>query len=313
MQHIQRAAAEKMRMALRDVPDGVYERTDYLDDGSPICVRVSIMGEEAEVDFSGTGPVLSTNLNANRAITTAATLYAFRCLIREDIPLNSGVLDPVRILLPECLLNPKPGDSPETCPAMVGGNVETSQRVVDVLLGALGVAAASQGTMNNLTFGDGSFGYYETICGGAGATPDADGADAVHTHMTNTRLTDVEVLERRYPVRVHEFSIRRGSGGSGRCKGGDGVTRRLEFLKPLTVSLLTERRGDFRPFGLEGAAAGEPGRNLLSRHSLEGEELLPGKVQLEVELGDVLTVQTPGGGGFGSVAPSGAGDEQSDG
>lgn len=299
MQHIQRAAAEKMRMALGAVPDGVYERTDYLDDGSPVSVRVTVRGAEAEVDFTGTGPVLASNLNANRAITTAATLYVFRCLIREDIPLNSGVLEPVRIVLPECLLNPRPGETPASSPAMVGGNVETSQRVVDVLLGALGVAAASQGTMNNLTFGDGTFGYYETICGGSGATPDSDGAHAVHTHMTNTRLTDAEVLERRYPVRVQEFSIRRGSGGSGRRKGGDGITRRLEFLRPLTVSLLTERRGDFRPFGLAGGSAGLEGRNRVQRRGSAEEELLPGKVRLEAEAGDVMTIETPGGGGFG--------------
>src|SRR5262249_53575095 len=153
-----------------------------------------------------------------------------RLLIDEDIPLNEGVLAPVELILPECLLNPPAYESPERCAAVVGGNVETSQRVVDVLLGALGLAAASQGTMNNLLFGDGQFGYYETICGGAGATAGSDGADAVHTHMTNTRLTDPEVLERRYPVRLHEFSIRRGSGGAGQHHGGNGVIRRLEFL-----------------------------------------------------------------------------------
>src|SRR4029077_10233821 len=174
---------------------------------------------------------------------TAATLYVFRCLINEDIPLNSGVLAPVKVVLPECLLNPPEHDDPAKCAAIVGGNVETSQRVVDVLLGALGVAAASQGTMNNLTFGDDTFGYYETICGGSGATRDADGADAVHTHMTNTRLTDPEVIERRYPVRVHEFSIRRGSGGAGRFHGGDGIVRRIEFLRTLRLSILSERRG----------------------------------------------------------------------
>src|SRR5690606_15408423 len=201
--------------------------------------------------------VLATNLNANRAIVTAACLYVFRCLINEDIPLNSGVLEPVTILLPECLLNPPEHENPAECAAMVGGNVETSQRVVDVLLGALELAAASQGTMNNLTFGDGTFGYYETICGGSGATPTANGADAVHTHMTNTRLTDPEVMERRYPVRVCEFSIRPGSGGAGKFSGGDGILRRLEFLRPLKVSMLSERRGAFAPFGLNGGGCGQ--------------------------------------------------------
>jgi 5-oxoprolinase (ATP-hydrolysing) len=301
MRHIQQAAAEKMRLALTAIPDGVYSRTDHLDDDSPVSVTITVSGDSATVDFTGTGPVLSSNLNANRAITTAATLYVFRCLIREDIPLNSGVLEPVTIVLPECLLNPTPGDTPAESPAIVGGNVETSQRVVDVLLGALGVAAASQGTMNNLTFGDDTFGYYETICGGSGATASADGADAVHTHMTNTRLTDAEIIERRYPVRVHEFSIRRGSGGAGRHRGGDGITRRIEFLKPLTVSLLTERRGEYAPFGLEDGEAGAIGRNTLQRAGATASEDVGGKVQIEVSVGDMLTIQTPGGGGFGPV------------
>ena len=299
MERIQQAASEKMRMSLSQISDGEYSRVDHLDDGSPIAVRILISGDCATVDFTGTGPVLSSNLNANKAIVTAAVMYSFRCLIDEDIPLNSGVLEPVEIVLPECLLNPQADDDPERCPAIVGGNVETSQRVVDVLLGALNVAAASQGTMNNLTFGDGSFGYYETICGGSGATKDDDGADAVHTHMTNTRLTDPEVIERRYPVRLHEFSIRRGSGGAGRKRGGDGIVRRIEFLKPLTVSLLTERRGDYAPFGLEGGEPGAIGQNRLRRANTEEDDGLPGKVQLAVEAGDVLTLETPGGGGFG--------------
>ena len=299
MERIQQAASEKMRMSLSRIPDGEYSRIDHLDDGSAIAVRIDISGDQATVDFTGTGPVLSSNLNANKAIVTAAVMYSFRCLIDEDIPLNSGVLDPIDIVLPECLLNPQADVDPARCPAIVGGNVETSQRVVDVLLGALNVAAASQGTMNNLTFGDGSFGYYETICGGSGATRDADGADAVHTHMTNTRLTDPEVIERRYPVRLHEFSVRRGSGGAGQKCGGDGIVRRIEFLKPLTVSLLTERRGDYAPFGLKGGEAGQIGLNRLRRAHTEEDERLPGKVQLAVDAGDVLTIETPGGGGFG--------------
>lgn len=300
MQHIQRAASEKMRLALRSIDDGRYEQTDFLDDGSPIHAAIEVRGESAHVDFTGTGPVLdNSNLNANRAIVTAAVLYVFRCLIGEDIPLNSGVLEPVEITLPECLLNPPPRNNPADCVAVVGGNVETSQRVVDVLLTALGVAAASQGTMNNLTFGDDSFGYYETICGGAGATPEAAGADAVHTHMTNTRLTDVEVFERRYPVRLHEFSIRRGSGGEGQHRGGDGIVRRMEFLKPLSVSILSERRGAFAPPGISGGGNGQCGRNAIRRTGESSEEELPGKVQVDVLAGDVLTIETPGGGAFG--------------
>ena len=305
MRHIQSAACEKMRRALLAMPDGTYSYTDHLDDGSPICATITIKGDRATVDFTGTGPVLRTsNLNANRAITTAATLYVFRCLINEDIPLNSGVLEPVEIILPECLLNPPSAPDARDCVAIVGGNVETSQRVVDTLLGALKLASASQGTMNNLTFGDGTFGYYETICGGSGATRDSQGADAVHTHMTNTRLTDAEVIERRYPVRVHEFSIRRGSGGNGKHRGGEGIVRRIEFLKPLKVSLLTERRGPYAPFGLEGGESGQCGRNSITRAATGLTEELPGKVQLEIAAGDLLTIQTPGGGGWGEPSIS---------
>jgi 5-oxoprolinase (ATP-hydrolysing) len=302
MGHIQRAAETKMRRALQRIADGTHTFTDHLDDGSPIAVAITVCGDQAVIDFAGTGPVLPGNLNANRAIVTAAVMYCLRCLIDEDIPLNQGVLAPVEIRLPTCLLNPPPAARPEDCPAVVGGNVETSQRVVDVLLGALGVAAASQGTMNNTLFGDGTFGYYETICGGAGATPQADGADAVHTHMTNTRLTDPEVIERRYPVRVREFSIRRGSGGAGRHRGGDGVVRRLEFLRPLQVSLLTQRRGPFPPYGLAGGQPGALGRNLLLRREALEPEPLPALAQFVAQQGDILIIETPGGGGWGDAS-----------
>lgn len=309
MRHIQVAAATKMRLALAALPDGQYERVDHLDDGSPIQATITIAGDSATVDFTGTGPVLTSNLNANRAIVTAAVMYVFRCLINEDIPLNGGVLEPITIVVPECLLNPPEHSDPSQSAAVVGGNVETSQRVVDVLLGALGLAAASQGTMNNLTFGDATFGYYETICGGSGATANAHGADAVHTHMTNTRLTDVEVIERRYPVRVHEFSIRQGSGGAGQHHGGDGIVRKLEFLRSLNVSLLTERRGPFPPCGLNGGQSGSLGRNTLTKADTKEIVELGGKAQLTVAAGDLLTIETPGGGGYGgqhgwSVLPS---------
>jgi 5-oxoprolinase (ATP-hydrolysing) len=256
-------------------------------------------GEQAAtIDFSGTGPVVAGNLNANRAIVTAAVIYTLRVLVNEDIPLNHGVLQPVKIVLPTCLLNPEVGESPETTPAVAGGNVETSQRVVDVLLGALGVAGASQGTMNNVILGDTTFGYYETICGGSGATAEGPGASAVQVHMTNTRLTDPEILERRYPMRVRQFSIRRGSGGAGRHRGGDGVVRQLEFLRPLTLSLLTQRRGPHAPYGTAGGEAGKLGANRLTR--ADGSEIqLGGIAQIEVAAGDILVVETPGGGGFG--------------
>jgi 5-oxoprolinase (ATP-hydrolysing) len=298
MRHICDAAERKMRQALKKLGDGTVRFTDHLDDGTPITVAITVAGDSATIDFSGTGPISRGNLNANRAIVTAAVMYCLRALIDEDIPLNQGVLKPVRIVLPECLLNPPAAERAEDCPAVVGGNVETSQRVVDVLLGALGLAAASQGTMNNTLFGDGTFGYYETICGGNGATPAGPGADAVHTHMTNTRLTDPEVLELRYPVRVREFAIRRGSGGHGLHRGGDGIVRRLEFLKPLEVSLLHQRRGPYSPYGLEGGRPGALGRNTLT-HADGRKEPLAGCVQFSAEAGDVLTIETPGGGGWG--------------
>jgi 5-oxoprolinase (ATP-hydrolysing) len=305
MRHIQDAAARKMRAALAKLPAGRREFTDHLDDGTPICVAITIQGESATIDFTGTGPVSAGNLNANQAIVTAAIMYVLRLLIGEDIPLNQGVLAPVEIILPECILNPPAREQPKDCPAVVGGNVETSQRVVDVLLGAFGLAAASQGTMNNLLFGDATFGYYETICGGSGATAEADGADAVHTHMTNTRLTDPEVLEARYPVRLLEFSIRRRSGGAGRNRGGDGVVRRLEFLRPLSLSILSQRRGPYPPYGLAGGQHGASGQNSIRRagcahHDAAMDEPLAALVQTDVESGDILTIQTPGGGGYGS-------------
>ena len=299
MGHIQQAAARKMRLALRELPDGRHQFTDFMDDGSPVMVAITIDGDQAVIDFRGTGAVVPGNLNANRAIVTAAVMYVLRCLIDEDIPLNQGVLEPVEIVLPECMLNPPRHDDPAQCAAVVGGNVETSQRVVDVLLGALGVAAASQGTMNNLVFGNATFGYYETICGGAGATRDRDGADAVHTHMTNTRLTDPEVMEQRFPVRLLEFSIRRGSGGEGQTRGGDGTVRRIEFLAPLDLSILSQRRGAYPPFGLEGGEPGKIGGQVLRRANGTEEELAAA-AHCRVQGGDVLVLETPGGGGFGA-------------
>jgi 5-oxoprolinase (ATP-hydrolysing) len=303
MHHIQTAAETKMRAALGELPDGRYRFLDHLDNGAPIQVHLTIDGQQAHIDFTGTGPVLSGNLNANRAIVTAAVMYVFRCMIDEDIPLNQGVLTPLQIKLPSCLLNPPSSEDPHRCAAVAGGNVETSQRIVDVLLGALGLAAASQGTMNNVLFGNATFGYYETICGGSGATSSADGASAVHTHMTNTRLTDPEVLEQRYPIRVQRFAIRRGSGGAGRQRGGDGVVREIEFLTPLEVSLLTQRRGPFAPYGLDGGKRGAVGSNRLLRADGHVEQL-DALAHFTAGPGDRLIIETPGGGGFGSLQRS---------
>ena len=299
-EHIQQAAAEKVARALARFAPGTRRFVDHLDDGSPIAVAVELSGSRAVFDFTGTGPVLSGNLNANRAITTSAVIYVLRTLVDEDIPLNEGMLRPVEIRLPECLLNPPQHTRPEDCAAVAAGNVETSQRVVDVLLGALELAAASQGTMNNTIFGNQRFGYYETICGGAGATAEATGAAAVQTHMTNTRLTDPEILERRYPVRLLEFSIRRGSGGPGLWPGGDGAVRRIEFLEPLEVSLVTSRRGPYPPYGLAGGGPGALGRNTLVRAD-GSRETLAAQARFKVAAGDQLIIETPGGGGWGAA------------
>ena len=301
MAFIQKAAAEQTRDAISKLPAGEHRFSDALDNGAAIKVCISVSGQTMKIDFAGTDGVLTGNQNANPAIVSSAVMYVLRMLIRSDIPLNEGVIEPVKIVIPEnCFLNPVPGETPVESPAIVGGNVETSQRIVDVLLGALGIAAASQGTMNNWLMGDDSFGYYETIGGGSGATPSANGASAVHVHMTNTRLTDPEILETRYPVVLREFSVRRGSGGTGQHCGGDGMVREVEFLKPLSVSLLTNRR-NCRPYGLKGGQAGQPGMNLLIRADqshIESRVELNSQVQLEVQPGDVLRIETPGGGGY---------------
>ena len=225
--------------------------------------------------------------------------------MNEPVPLNAGLLAPVALIIPPNTLLDPPGDpDPARCPAVGGGNVETSQRLVDVILSAFGLAAQSQGTMNNLLFGrslssaDGAaFGYYETMGGGAGAGPDWDGASAVHVHMTNTRLTDPEILETRYPVRLREWSVRRGSGGVGKHRGGDGMVREFEFLAALDVSLLTSRRAT-APHGANGGQPGQPGRNQLQRAGETTSTDLPPAGQTRVFPGDILRIETPGGGGW---------------
>jgi len=265
----------------------VHRFCDVLDDGTLIRVAIEVSGDRMVVDFAGTGAQVGGNLNAPRAVTLAAVLYVLRCLVGRDIPLNAGCLRPVTIRIPpRSVLDPDPDR------AVAGGNVETSQRIVDVMLGALGKVAAGQGTMNNLTFGDGTFGYYETLGGGAGAGPGFDGASGVHVHMTNSRITDPEILESRFPVRLLRFALRRGSGGAGRFRGGDGLVRELMFLRPMRVSLLAERRV-FSPFGLAGGGAGARGRFFV------GERELPGRVTIDVPADERIRVETPGGGGWG--------------
>ncbi len=317
MQQLQSAAAAKVARELARLSPGDHSFADRLDDGTPICVRLSIehraggvggadggprreagvgLPARMKIDFAGTGPASNGNLNAPSSVVRAAVIYVLRSLVAERIPLNGGCLIPVEVSIPPgSILDPPAGS------AVVGGNVETSQRVVDVLLGALGRAAASQGTMNNVTFGDEDFGYYETIGGGAGATPFADGASGVHTHMTNTRITDPEILEVRYPVRLLEFGLRPGTGGAGARRGGDGVVRRILFLRPVVVSLLTERRV-FAPFGLEGGQSGAKGQNSVLRRGHPNRDPLEGRVEVALKAGDELSIETPGGGGFGSRA-----------
>jgi 5-oxoprolinase (ATP-hydrolysing) len=284
-----------LRDFLPSLPSGAAEQ--QLDDGSVLRVRVEPVEGRLRLDFSGSAPTHPRNLNATRAIVHSVVLYSLRLLLREDLPLNEGLLEPVDLILPEgTLLNPVFSGDPSLDPAVVGGNVEVSQRLVDTLLLAFGLQACSQGTMNNLLFGDGRFGYYETVAGGTGAGPEGAGADGVHSHMTNTAITDPEILEQRYPVRLRRFALRRGSGGDGRHRGGDGVVREFEFLAPLTVSLLTQHRAA-GPYGLAGGADGLPGRQVWIRDEWETE--LAGCVSLNVRPGDRLRLETPGGGGWG--------------
>jgi len=292
MGHIQDAAEAAVRRAVEKLDDGAF--TYPLDNGAEIKVTITIdhQQRDAHIDFTGTSPQQPGNLNAPAAITKAAALYVFRTLVDEDIPLNAGCLRPLHLTIPRgSMLNP-------LAPAAVAaGNVETSQFIVDALYGALGAMAGSQGTMNNFTFGNDQYQYYETICGGSGAGPSFDGADAVQTHMTNSRMTDPEILEWRYPVRLEAFSIRHGSGGGGRHAGGSGAIRRIRFLEPMTASILSNHRRR-PPFGAAGGEPGETGRNTLIR--ADGTvETLAGCAQIDVTAGDTFVIETPGGGGFG--------------
>jgi 5-oxoprolinase (ATP-hydrolysing) len=297
MASLKRLAEERIREALARTPDGSYDAEETLDDGSVIRVRIDVEGDRARIDFEGSAAVHPGNLNATPAIVRSAILYVLRLMLRERLPLNEGLMRAVSLRLPEGMLDPPFPEDPADAPAVVGGNVETSQRIVDTLLKALSLASCSQGTMNNVLFGNDRFGYYETVCGGCGAGPGFDGADAVHSHMTNTRITDPEVVEHRYPVRVERFAIRRGSGGAGRFRGGDGVAREITFLEPVELSVLSQHR-TVAPFGLAGGAAGSPGRQRIVRAS-GAEESLGSVDGTRVEAGDRLILETPGGGGYG--------------
>ncbi len=297
MGHVQDNAAACVRRVLTTLADGAF--AVEMDNGATIRVALRVDREActAVVDFTGTSAARPDNFNAPPAVTRAAVLYVFRTLVAEPIPLNEGCLRPLTLVIPPgSLLDP----GPEA--AVVAGNVETSQAVVDALYGALGTMAASQGSMNNVSFGNDRFQYYETLGGGTGAGPGFHGADAVHSHMTNSRLTDPEVLEHRHPVRVTRFHVRAGSGGAGRWHGGEGMVRGLTFLEPVTVSLLTNRRR-VAPYGLAGGAAGVCGRNRVVRADGR-EEAVAGVARLGLEAGDTLVVETPGGGGYGGGSKS---------
>jgi 5-oxoprolinase (ATP-hydrolysing) len=294
MDHVQDNAAEEVRRVLTTLKSGAYAYE--MDNGATVRVRIEVdtQARTALVDFTGTSLELGSNFNAPFSICRAAVMYVFRALVEDDMPLNDGCLRPVAIVAPKgSMLNPRyPA-------AVVAGNVETSQVVTDALFGALGVMAAAQGTMNNFTFGDETRQYYETLCGGSGAGPDFDGADAVQTHMTNSRLTDPEVLELRFPVLVEDFRVRTGSGGCGAHRGGDGVVRRMRFLEPMTAAILSNRRR-VPPFGLNGGASGAAGANRIER--LDGStEPLDSTAAAQMQAGDVFIIETPGGGGFGAV------------
>lgn len=294
MGHVQNNAEESVRRIITALHDGAFELP--LDNGAVIRVKVSVdaTSRSATVDFTGTSAQLDNNFNAPKSITMAAVLYVFRTLVDDDIPLNAGCLKPIRVIVPEgCMLNPRPPAS------VVAGNVETSTCVTNALYGALGVMAASQCTMNNFTFGNDTYQYYETISGGSGAGDGFDGTSVVQTHMTNSRLTDPEVLEFRFPVRLDSYEIRAGSGGAGRWKGGNGGLRRVRFLEPMTASILSNGR-EHGAFGMAGGQAGEVGRNWVER--ADGRvEALPHIGSTEMAVGDVFVVSTPGGGGYGSA------------
>ncbi len=297
MEMLKNHATKKTEEALSLLKSDEYESEEYLDDGSVLKVRIIISSNKCKIDFSGSSSVHPGNMNSTEAIVNSVVIYVLRLLINEDIPLNDGILDPVELILPTCILNPDFSGNPDDLPAIVGGNIELSQRLTDTLLKPFGIVACSQGTMNNVLFGNNSFSYYETICGGCGAGPDFDGASAVHHHMTNTKITDPEIFEFRYPVRLKRFGIRTGSGGIGKHKGGDGVVREIEFLEPVSLSVLTQHRV-VSPYGLNGGEKGKMGKQFIRTSG--GNTIALGSVDgFEIEKGDIFVIYTPGGGGFG--------------
>jgi len=301
MGHVQDNAEESVRRVISAFTTGAFEYP--MDNGAKIKVRISIdeASRSADVDFTGTSSQLQSNFNAPAAVVRAAVMYVFRTLVDDDIPMNEGCLKPIRLIIPKgTMLNP------EYPAAVVAGNVETSQAVTDALYGALKVMGAAQGTMNNFTFGNSQYQYYETVCGGSGAGPDFDGTDAVHTHMTNSRMTDPEILEFRYPVLLEEFSIRHGSGGQGRHRGGHGVNRRIRFNEGMEINIISNHR-KIPPYGMEGGGEGQCGKSMVYRKATNTVEELDSCDHAEVQPGDVFLLETPSGGGYGPVEDSSSG------
>jgi 5-oxoprolinase (ATP-hydrolysing) len=292
MGHVQANAEEHVRRVIDTLEPGKFEAP--MDNGALICVSVrpDKATRRVTIDFTGTSAQDTGNFNAPSSIARAAVLYVFRTLVNDAIPLNEGCLRPIDIITPEgCLLNPRPGA------AVVAGNVETSMVIVDALYGAMGRLAAAQGTMNNFTFGNQRHQYYETICGGSGAGHGFEGASVVQTHMTNSRLTDPEILESRYPILIERFAVRRGSGGDGQWRGGNGAVRVVRFREAMTAAILSNRRTT-APFGVAGGENAKAGRNAVRREDGRIEEL-PATAQAEMQPGDAFIIETPGGGGFG--------------
>ncbi|MEA5428721.1 hydantoinase B/oxoprolinase family protein [Arcicella lustrica] len=296
MKRLKAYSESRMREKLQEFGQGIYRAEEFLDNGEPLKVQVTITENHCTIDFTGSTKTDSGNLNANIAIVNSVVIYVLRLLLNEKIPLNDGILKAVELIIPEkSILNPDYPKNPADCPAVVGGNVELSQRLTDTLLKAFGIVASSQGTMNNFLFGNKNFGYYETICGGSGAGDGFDGTSGVHTHMTNTRITDAEIMELRYPVYLNRFEIRNDSAGTGKFKGGEGIVREVTFLEEVEVSLLRQHIST-QPYGLKGGRAGKSGKHLLARP----DETFTTDNEISAQKGDKLTIWTPGGGGFGN-------------
>jgi 5-oxoprolinase (ATP-hydrolysing) len=296
MQQLKTYSSNLLLQKIKQTKDRLFTAEERLDDGSKLKVKIALGSKECRIDFTGSSPMHPGNLNATPAIVQSVVLYALRLWVDKPIAMNEGLMECVKIISPQGLLNPDFSNQ-NRLPAVVGGNTEISQRLTDTLLKALQLAACSQGTMNNFLFGNSRFGYYETIGGGSGATFGHNGADAVHTHMTNTRITDPEILEYRYPVRLIQFSIRKYSGGKGKWKGGDGIVRHFIFEEDMSVNILAQHRKE-KPYGLNGAFSGKPGSQTLVR---KNGDIIPlgGLSQTEVTKGDKIIISTPGAGGFG--------------